>query len=110
MVDLAGTYCAADKNTDGSRFNILSAIVSFCTAVNADKNHIDTVGIIAPYAAQVRLIRAMLKDYYSNGTTNVSCATVHQFQGSEADMLIFDAVESYPKRAVGCILSFFKSY
>ena len=104
LVDLAGTYCAADKNTDGSRFNILSAIVSFCTAVNADKNHIDTIGIIAPYAAQVRLIRAMLKDYYLNGTTNVSCATVHQFQGSEADMLIFDAVESYPKRAVGYLM------
>ena len=23
LIDLAGTYCAADKNTDGSRFNIL---------------------------------------------------------------------------------------
>lgn len=67
LIDLAGTYCAADKNTDGSRFNILSAVISFSTAVKAEQNHIETVGIITPYAAQVRLIRAMLKDYYTEG-------------------------------------------
>ena len=104
LIDLAGTYCAADKNTDGSRFNILSAVISFSTAVKAEQNHIETVGIITPYAAQVRLIRAMLKDYYTKGTTNVSCATVHQFQGSESDVIVFDAVESYPKSAVGYLM------
>ena len=104
LIDLAGTYCAADKNTDGSRFNILSAFISFSTAVKAEQNHIETVGIITPYAAQVRLIRAMLKDYYTKGTTNVSCATVHQFQGSESDVIVFDAVESYPKSAVGYLM------
>lgn len=104
LIDLAGTYCAADKNTDGSRFNILSAVISFSTAVKAEQNYIETVGIITPYAAQVRLIRAMLKDYYTKGTTNVSCATVHQFQGSESDVIVFDAVESYPKSAVGYLM------
>lgn len=104
LVDLAGTYCAADKNTDGSRFNILSAVVSFATAVNAEKNNIATVGIITPYAAQVRLIRAMIKDYYTKGSTTVSCATVHQFQGSESDVIVFDVVESYPKNAVGFLM------
>lgn len=104
LIDLAGTYCAADKNTDGSRFNILSAVISFSTAVKAEQNHIDTVGIITPYAAQVRLIRAMIKDYYTKGTTTVSCATVHQFQGSESDVIVFDAVESYPKSAVGYLM------
>lgn len=104
LINLAGTYCAADKNTDGSRFNILSAVISFSTAVKAEQNNIDTVGIITPYAAQVRLIRAMIKDYYTKGTTTVSCATVHQFQGSESDVIVFDAVESYPKSAVGYLL------
>ena len=104
LVDLAGTYCAADKNTDGSRFNILSAVISFSTAVKADQNNIKTVGIITPYAAQTRLIRAMIKDYYTKGTTTVSCATVHQFQGSESDVIVFDAVESYPKGAVGYLM------
>ena len=51
LIDLSGSYCAADKNTDGSRFNILSAVVSFCTAVSAQKNQIESIGIITPYAA-----------------------------------------------------------
>lgn len=49
LIDLSGSYCAADKNTDGSRFNILSAVVSFCTAVSAQKNQIESIGIITPY-------------------------------------------------------------
>lgn len=104
LVDMAGTYCAADKNTDGSRFNILSAVISFSTAVNAQNNNIDDVGIITPYAAQVRLIRAMLRDYYAKDIQSIRCATVHQFQGSESDVIVFDAVESYPKGAVGYLM------
>lgn len=104
LVDMAGTYCAADKNTDGSRFNILSAVISFSTAVNAQNNNIDDVGIITPYAAQVRLIRAMLRDYYAKDIPSIRCATVHQFQGTESDVIVFDAVESYPKGAVGYLM------
>lgn len=104
LIDLAGSYCAASKNSDNSRFNILSAIVSFSTAVIAEKDVADTVGIITPYAAQTRLIRAMLRDYYGFDNTSVSCATVHQFQGSESDVLVFDAVESYPTNKVGFLM------
>ena len=53
---------------------------------------------------QTRLIRAMLKDYYKQNDYHISCATVHQFQGSEADLIVFDAVESYPKAAVGYLM------
>lgn len=105
LIDLTGTYCAADKNSDNSRFNLLSAVISFSTAVRADQDGTaETVGIITPYAAQTRLIRAMLRDYYPSGTEKVSCATVHQYQGSESDVLIFDAVESYPTHKVGFLL------
>lgn len=104
LIDIAGTYCAADKNTDGSRFNILSAIIAFSTAVCASQQTVENVGIITPYAAQTRLIRAMLKDYTTRKESRISCATVHQFQGSESDIIIFDAVESYPKSAVGYLM------
>lgn len=104
LINLAGTYCAASKDSGNSRFNILSAIISFSTAVVAEKEGVNTVGIITPYAAQTRLIRAMLRDYYEHGTSIVSCATVHQFQGSESDVLIFDAVESYPTNRVGFLM------
>lgn len=105
LIDLYGTYCAASKNNDNSRFNIVSAIVSFATALEAQNNGIDSVGIITPYAAQTRLIRAMLKDYFGYAKANISCATVHQFQGSESDALIFDAVESYPTNKAGYLMS-----
>lgn len=103
LINLSGTYCAASKNSDNSRFNILSAIVSFCTAVSAEKAGNKSVGVITPYAAQTRLIRAMIRDYYGD-TDVVTCATVHQFQGSESDVLIFDAVESYPTNRVGFLM------
>lgn len=53
LVDLSGTYCAAYKNSDNSRFNILSAIVSFGLALTSmDKENKDAIGVITPYAAQ----------------------------------------------------------
>lgn len=108
LVDLAGTYSASYKNNDNSRFNILSAIISFGTALKAEisQNEIDltneNAGIITPYSAQARLIRAMIQD---NENSRISCATVHQFQGSERNVIVFDAVESYPMAKVGWLLS-----
>lgn len=53
LVDLSGTYCAAYKNSDNSRFNILSAIVSFGLALTSmDKENKDATGVINPYVAQ----------------------------------------------------------
>lgn len=103
LIDLYGTFCAASKNADNSRFNILSAILSFAIALNSESSQKDLrfkdeekVGIITPYSAQTRLIRAIIQDYRQTESTAISCATVHQFQGSERNTVIFDAVESYP--------------
>ena len=53
IVDLSGTYCAAYKNSDNSRFNILSAVVSFGLALTSmDKENKDAIGVITHYAAQ----------------------------------------------------------
>lgn len=53
LVDLSGTYCAAYKNLDNSRFNILSAIVSFGLALTSmDKENKDAIGVINSYVAQ----------------------------------------------------------
>ncbi len=103
LIDLHGTFCAASKNADNSRFNIVSAILSFAIALKSEvaqsglqfKNE-EKVGIITPYAAQTRLIRALIQDYRQKSSTAISCATVHQFQGSERNVVVFDAVESYP--------------
>lgn len=104
LINLSGTYCASMKNSDNSRFNILSAIVAFSTALQAEENGEESVGIITPYAAQTRLIRAMIQDYRKQDETDVACSTVHQFQGSERNVIIFDAVESYPASNVGWLM------
>lgn len=106
LIDIGGMYCTAGKNRDNSRFNILSAIVSLGLALQAECESGFEVGIITPYAAQVRLLRSFIKDYRSRKCeTNVSCATVHQFQGSERDVIIIDLVESRPSNRPGILMS-----
>src|SRR5258708_1703668 len=50
------------------------------------------IGLITPYSKQARILQRLVKDA---GRTNVirEC-TVHRFQGLEADVIIFDTVES----------------
>ncbi|SFG75691.1 AAA domain-containing protein [Oribacterium sp. WCC10] len=103
LLNLSKCYCAASKNADNSRFNILSALISFAVAVKSEAN-VETVSIITPYAAQTRLVRAMELDYRKHDSTEIRCATVHQFQGSESDVVIFDAVESYPSKKPGWLM------
>lgn len=109
LINTSGLYFAAGKNSDNSRFNILSALISLATAKKAyqGQNALDyenetKVGIVTPYAAQTRLIRAMLAD---EKIKEISCATVHQFQGSERNVIVFDAVESYPTTKTGWLVT-----
>ena len=81
-----------------------SAIISFGTALQAEGDGEKSIGIITPYAAQTRLVRAMIQDHRKNNRTEIACSTVHQFQGSERDLIIFDAVESYPASKVGWLM------
>lgn len=101
FVDTSGTYNVCSKNTDNSRFNYMSALVTVKIALEASKNKDCSVGIITPYSAQSRLIKGLLLDFKA---TNIACSTVHQFQGSERDMIIFDVVESYPSSQIGILM------
>ncbi len=111
LVNLMGTYCVASKTGDNSRYNIISAMISFATALRSysaqrETEHIReaSVGIVTPYAAQTRLIRAMIQDL-NEKNVSMSCSTVHQFQGSERNTVVFDAVESFPSTRVGWLMS-----
>lgn len=111
LVNLRGTYCASASNSDHSRFGILSAIVSFGLACTAVADGMESVGVITPYAAQARLVRALLRDRNERtkaeerDARKVVASTVHQFQGSERDLIIFDPVESYPAEKPGILTS-----
>ncbi len=56
-----------------------------------------SVGIITPFGAQAQLIESVLEDSYRdeddrNDADRISVGTVHRFQGSSADIVIFDLV------------------
>lgn len=51
-------------------------------AMNKEKS----IGVITPFANQKDLINQKLKE---NGLENVSCGTVHAFQGDEKDVVLF---------------------
>lgn len=74
-------------------------------AIKAAKHH--EVGIISPYNAQSRLLHAMSRDLAEQhpDLNPISCATVHQFQGSEKDVIIYDAVDCYRMPHPGTLLT-----
>lgn len=84
---------------------MLSALLSFSLALEAAE-HCE-VGMITPYHAQARLLHAMARDAASANPKlkPISCATVHQFQGSEKDMILYDAVDCYRMPYPGQLLT-----
>lgn len=105
LIDLSGTYSVCIKTMDGSRINLMSAMmcIKLAEMIHAEYG----VGIITPYTAQARLILAMLRDLRERDArfSSVRCATVHQFQGSEEPVVIYDAVDCFRMRFPGTLLT-----
>ena len=109
LMDLSGMYSVCTKTKDNSRINLLSAMICMRLAEKYIENY--EVGIVTPYSAQSRLIVAMLRDIQTidKKWEKVSCATVHQFQGSEKTVIIYDAVDCYRMPYPGTLLTSFKN-
>ena len=111
VVDLSGSMSVCIKTRDESRFNVLSALVAVKLAIEAAENY--EVGIITPYRAQARLLHAMIRDAAEQAKgqgqdaqlKSIACATVHQFQGSEKDIIIYDAVDCFRMPYPGMLLT-----
>ncbi|PAF11649.1 hypothetical protein CHH61_26180, partial [Shouchella clausii] len=58
-----------------------------------------SIGYVTPYRAQAILMETLLSDLYLTELqdADIISATVHRFQGSERDVMLFDTVDSYPK-------------
>lgn len=52
----------------------------------AARNRDRSIGVITPFVNQKQLIEQALKE---EGVTNVTCGTVHAFQGDEKDVILF---------------------
>lgn len=103
LVDHSDFQALCYTTKSGSRFNPLSAIISVKLALKAIEKMNISIGIITPYQAQARLLSAIVNDLKKKKKLDILCSTVHQFQGFEKDLIIFDTVESEPKRETGII-------
>ena len=105
LVDLSGMMSVCQKTADQSRINVLSALISMGLACRAAEA--SDVGVISPYSAQSRLLHAMSRDVAERypDLHRIVCATVHQFQGSEKDVIIYDAVDCYRMPYPGKLLT-----
>lgn len=98
------TVCRRDEN--GSRLNIINAFIAALIAIRNYEQNEKSVGIITPYNSQSKLVRKILRDIFGGAVDiPINCATVHKFQGSEEDVIIFDTVDSYRMRRAGVLLT-----
>ncbi|MGN1099309.1 MAG: DEAD/DEAH box helicase, partial [Christensenellales bacterium] len=106
--DMDKINCSAQSKEVGkthSHSNFISAYISVLIALSAKKSGQDTVAIISPYKNQVNLIKAILLDLHVGQENGVYCSTIHQFQGRESNVIIFDTVDAYPMKKIGKMLS-----
>lgn len=75
----------------GSRFNPVHAVlVAAILSALPD----GSTGVVTPYAAQERLVGALLADRFGNAARSW-VSTVHRFQGNEQDVVVVDLADAY---------------
>ncbi|WP_423800613.1 DEAD/DEAH box helicase [Neobacillus sp. SAB-20_R2A] len=101
-----GLHCMSDKATN-SRFNLWQLLLSFQLIHEAYLDGAKSIGYVTPYRAQANLMELLLEEIYTNelGKADIIAATVHRFQGSERDVMIFDTVDSAPQDRAGMLLT-----
>ena len=81
----------------GTRQNTANAdaVLNLLDLYSYEREEYFSIGVITPYTGQVALLKARFieKGYYSDFQERVKIGTVHTFQGSECDVIIFDMVD-----------------
>lgn len=100
-----GKHCLRDKDTN-SRFNVWHLLLSFQLIHESYLSGSRSIGYITPYKAQAMLMELLLQEIYSAELVDadIISATVHRFQGSERDVMVFDTVDSFPQERPGMLL------
>lgn len=105
-----GAWSQRSPGARPSKFNIYSALVATELAellvqdMGEDSGNLGShpVGIITPYRAQANLLRVLLRE--RDLSRLVHAGTVHSFQGTESEVIIFDYVEDQPYWKAGPLL------
>ncbi|MDX6528485.1 MAG: hypothetical protein QOH41_775 [Blastocatellia bacterium] len=95
-----------------SRYNLFHALLVRNIAVHlgvegclsSEPGQNEELGIVAPYAAQINLIQALLDDKFASRGAEFA-ATVHRFQGNEKASIIIDLPDSFGCRLGGFMKS-----
>ena len=97
--------CQNVRQSWQNQFTAELAMEVACTIASEAARKI-SIAIISPYRAQVRLLRKWIRQEQKADRTpyNFESGTVHQFQGSDADVVIFDMVDGVGRSGVGYLL------
>lgn len=101
-----GAFCINERSSN-SRLNLWQALISFQLIHESYLGGARSIGYVTPYRAQANLMDILLQDLYENErlVADIVSATVHRFQGSERDIMIFDTVDSNPQERAGMLLT-----
>ncbi|KUP06750.1 DNA helicase [Bacillus coahuilensis p1.1.43] len=90
-----------------SKINLWNLLHSLQLLIEANEAGHRSIGYISPYRAQAYYMDLLLNEFFRNEKQNgeMMSATVHRFQGSERDVIIFDSVDSYPNKRPGMLLT-----
>lgn len=101
LVDTSAIGPFVAKDPAGSKFNLMNAVLIRNICQHLSEGGLDSkkdIGVIAPYAAQKKLIQRILKD---NGMPEITAGTVHRYQGDEKKLILLDLTDGLGLRGVG---------
>lgn len=101
-----GAFCLNEK-TSNSRINLWQLLISFQLIHESYLGGARSIGFVTPYRAQANLMDILLQELYEQerSRSDIVSATVHRFQGSERDVMVFDTVDSDPQERAGMLLT-----
>ncbi len=101
-----GHYCITGQASK-SRMNIWQLFLSFQAIYEAILDGMTSIGYVTPYRAQARMMNLLVEDLLQDERhrADIFSATVHRFQGSERDMMVFDTVDGEPESRPGMLLT-----
>lgn len=101
-----GAYATFEKASK-SRMNYIHLLLSLQAIQEALGEKGTSIGYVTPYRAQADIMEAMALEFFPEAMADkrLIIATVHRFQGSERDVIVFDSVEADPFSRPGMLLT-----
>jgi len=106
MALLDSGTCNEERDDAESYFNIqeANAVLQILRGVvNKGELAAADIGIVTPYAGQVRFLQQLVKKANLHGSKSLEIASVDSFQGREKELIIFSAVRSNDRARIGFV-------